>query len=121
MAKETGERILELVKQDIRPLDILTKKNFENALATDMAIGASSNTVLHLLAIANEAKAGITLNDINETSLKTPQLSKLNPASSIFIEDLHAVGGIQSVLKELAQANIIHLDVQTVSGTQLIV
>jgi dihydroxy-acid dehydratase len=119
LAKETGERILELVKQDIRPLDILTKKNFENALATDMAIGASSNTVLHLLAIANEAKAGITLNDINETSLKTPQLSKLNPASSIFIEDLHAVGGIQSVLKELAQANIIHLDVQTVSGTQL--
>lgn len=118
LAKETGERIMELVKQDIRPLDILTKKNMENALATDMAIGASSNTVLHLLAIAHEAGVDIKLSDIDAMSRKTPQLAKLNPASSIFITDLNAVGGIQTVIKELAKGGHINEDVLTVSGTQ---
>lgn len=118
LAKETGERIMELVKQDIRPRDILTKKNMENALATDMAIGASSNTVLHLLAIAHEAGVDIKLSDIDAMSRKTPQLAKLNPASSIFITDLNAVGGIQTVIKELAKGGHINEDVLTVSGTQ---
>lgn len=118
LAKETGERIVELVKEDIRPLQILTKRNMENALATDMAIGASSNTVLHLLAIAHEAKADITLDDIDAMSRKTPQLAKLNPASSIFITDLNAVGGIQTVIRELAKGGHINTDVLTVSGTQ---
>ncbi|MGN0678456.1 MAG: dihydroxy-acid dehydratase, partial [Oscillospiraceae bacterium] len=118
LAKETGERVLELVKQNIRPLDILTKKNMENALATDMAIGASSNTVLHLLAIAHEAGVDIKLSDIDAMSRKTPQLAKLNPASSIFITDLNAAGGIQTVIKELAKGGHINEDVLTVSGTQ---
>lgn len=118
LAKETGERIVELVKQDIKPSDILTKRNMENALATDMAIGASSNTVLHLLAIAHEAKAGITLDDIDNMSRKTPQLAKLNPASSVFITDLNAVGGIQTVIRELSKGGHINTDVTTVTGTQ---
>ena len=118
LAKETGERIVELVKEDIRPSQILTKHNMENALATDMAIGASSNTVLHLLAIAHEAKADITLDDIDAMSRKTPQLAKLNPASSIFITDLNAVGGIQTVIRELSKGGHINTDVLTVSGTQ---
>lgn len=118
LAKETGERIVELVKEDIRPSQILTKRNMENALATDMAIGASSNTVLHLLAIAHEAKADITLDDIDAMSRKTPQLAKLNPASSIFITDLNAVGGIQTVIRELSKGGHINTDVLTVSGTQ---
>lgn len=118
LAKETGERIVELVKQDIKPSDILTKRNMENALATDMAIGASSNTVLHLLAIAHEAKAGITLDDIDNMSKKTPQLAKLNPVSSVFITDLNAVGGIQTVIRELSKGGHINTDVMTVTGTQ---
>ncbi len=118
LAKETGERIMYLVRENIRPLDILTRENMLNALAADMAIGASSNTVLHLLAIAHEAKADITIDDIDAMSRKIPQISKLNPASSIFIEDLNEVGGIQTVLNELAKKDLIDLDVLTVSGTQ---
>ncbi len=118
LAKESGERVVELVKQNIRPSDILTKKNMLNALATDMAIGASSNTVLHLLAIAHEANVDITLADIDEMSRKTPQLAKLNPASSIFITDMNACGGIQTVIRELSKGGHINTDVMTVSGTQ---
>lgn len=118
LAKETGERAVELVKENIRPLDIITRRNMLNALATDMAIGASSNTVLHLLAIAHEAGVDVTIDDIDTMSRKVPQLSKLNPASSIFIEDLNEVGGIQAVLKELSKKDIVDLEVLTVSGTQ---
>lgn len=118
LAKETGERAVELVKENIRPLDIITRRNMLNALATDMAIGASSNTVLHLLAIAHEAGVNVTIDDIDAMSRKVPQLSKLNPASSIFIEDLNEVGGIQAVLKELSKKDIVDLEVLTVSGTQ---
>ncbi|MGN0596203.1 MAG: dihydroxy-acid dehydratase, partial [Ruminiclostridium sp.] len=118
IAKEAGERIVELFKEDIKPLDIITKKNMMNALATDMAIGASSNTVLHLLAIAHEAGVDITLDDIDKMSRKTPQISKLNPASEVFIEDLNAVGGIQAVLKELSKCGAVDTSVLTVTGTQ---
>ncbi len=118
LAKETGERAVELVRENIRPLDIITRRNMLNALATDMAIGASSNTVLHLLAIAHEAGVDVTIDDIDAMSRRVPQLSKLNPASSIFIEDLNEVGGIQAVLKELSKKDIVDLDVLTVSGTQ---
>ena len=82
-----------------------------NALATDMAIGASSNTVLHLLAIAHEAKVDISLDDIDQMSRKTPQLAKLNPASSVFITDLNAVGGIQTVIRELSKGGHVNTDV----------
>ena len=118
IAKEAGERIVELFKEDVKPLDIITKKNMMNALATDMAIGASSNTVLHLLAIAHEAGVDITLDDIDKMSRKTTQISKLNPASDVFIEDLNAVGGIQAVLKELSKCGAVDTSVLTVTGTQ---
>lgn len=118
LAKSAGERIVELYKLDIRAKDILTKKNILNALATDMAIGASTNTVLHLLAIAHEAEIDITLSDMDDMSRKIPQIAKLNPASSIFIEDLNAVGGIQTVLRELSKTGMISTDVLTVTGTQ---
>ncbi|MBQ9382828.1 MAG: dihydroxy-acid dehydratase [Ruminiclostridium sp.] len=118
LAKEAGERSVELVREDIRPHDILTRRNMLNALATDMAIGASSNTVLHLLAIAHEAGVDITIDDIDAMSRKIPQISKLNPASSIFIEDLNEVGGIQAILKELSKKDLIDLDALTVTGTQ---
>ncbi len=117
LAKMTGERILELVKQDIKPRDIMTKKAFENALRADMALGCSSNTVLHLTAIAHEAKVDVDLDFIDLISKDTPQICKLNPASEIFIEDLDRAGGIQSVLKELSKTGKIHTDIITVSGT----
>lgn len=118
LAKETGERAVGLFKENIRPKDIITKKNMLNALATDMAIGASSNTVLHLLAIAHEAGVEIALEDIDKMSRKTPQLSKLNPASDVFITDLNDVGGIQAVIRELSKGGHINTDVLTVTGTQ---
>lgn len=117
LAKETGERIMELLKENIRPSDILTKDAFENALASDMALGCSTNTVLHLLAIAKTAEVDVDLNLIDEISKKTPQLCKLNPASDVFIEDLYQKGGIQAMLKELSRGNHIHENALTVSGT----
>ena len=117
LAKQAGERIMELLKQNLRPKDILNEKAFENALRSDMALGCSSNTVLHLLAIAYEAGVNVTMDLIDEISKTTPQLCKLNPASEVFITDLNEVGGIQSVLKELAKAGLVHTDIQTVSGT----
>ena len=82
-----------------------------------MALGCSSNTVLHLLAIAYEAGVNVTMDLIDEISKTTPQLCKLNPASEVFITDLNEVGGIQSVLKELAKAGLVHMDIPTVNGT----
>ena len=117
LAKQAGERIMELLKQDLRPKDILNEKAFENALSSDMALGCSSNTVLHLLAIAYEAGVNVTMDLIDEISKTTPQLCKLNPASEVFITDLNEVGGIQSVLKELAKAGLVHTDIPTVNGT----
>ena len=117
LAKQAGERIMELLKQDLRPKDILNEKAFENALRSDMALGCSSNTVLHLLAIAYEAGVNVTMDLIDEISKTTPQLCKLNPASEVFITDLNEVGGIQSVLKELTKAGLVHTDIPTVNGT----
>ena len=117
LAKQAGERFMELLKQNLRPKDILNEKAFENALRSDMALGCSSNTVLHLLAIAYEAGVNVTMDLIDEISKTTPQLCKLNPASEVFITDLNEVGGIQSVLKELAKAGLVHTDIPTVSGT----
>jgi dihydroxy-acid dehydratase len=120
LAKETGELIMKLYEQGLRPSDIMgNKANMVNAVAVDMAIGASSNTILHLLAIAHESGVKLTLDDIAEISERVPQLCKLNPASNVFIEDLHAAGGIQSVMRELAKKpDLLDLSVKTVSGTQ---
>ena len=117
LAKSAGERILELVKNDIKPSDILTKKAFENGIRTDMAIGCSSNTVLHLLAVADAANCDIKLADFDIIGKATPQIAKLNPASSTFIADLDDVGGISAVIKELSKGGLIHTDALTVNGT----
>ncbi len=117
LAKTAGERVMELLKEDIKPSDILTPNAFENALRSDMALGCSSNTVLHLTAIAHEAGVPMDMGYIDTISRGTPQLCKLNPAGSTFISDLNEVGGIQSVLRELSKADLLHTDCLTVSGT----
>jgi dihydroxy-acid dehydratase len=117
LAKEAGERVLGLLKENIRPSDIMTPAAFENALRSDMALGCSSNTVLHLIAIAHEAKVPMNMARIDEISRTTPQLCKLNPASKVFITDMNEAGGIQAMLKELSKAGLIHTGALTVSGT----
>ncbi len=117
LAKQAGEQVMKLLEQDLRPRDILTREAFENALRSDMALGCSSNTVLHLLAVAYEAGVEVDMDTIDAISRTTPQLCKLNPASQVFITDLDEVGGIQSVLKELARKGLIHENLPTVSGT----
>lgn len=117
LAKQTGERVMELLKENIRPKDILTPAAFENALRADMAIGCSSNTVLHIVAVSYAAGCPLTLKQIDDIGKATPQICKLNPASQVFITDLNGVGGIQSMLKELDRAGMIHRDAITVSGT----
>lgn len=118
LAKMTGEMILEVVEQNIRPRDIINPVGIENALRVEMALGCSTNSVLHLTAIAHEAKCDIDLNVIDKISKQTPQLCKLNPASDVFIEDLDFMGGIQAVLKELSKGGFINKNAQTVTGTQ---
>lgn len=117
LAKMAGERVMDLLKEDIKPSDILTEKAIENAMRCDMAIGCSTNTILHLTAIAHAAGHDIDLSDLNDMGNKTPQICKLNPASSVFITDLNDVGGMQAVIKELATGGLIHTDALTVSGT----
>ncbi len=117
LAKQAGERIMELLAQNIRPKDILTPAAFENALRADMAIGCSSNTVLHIVAVSYAAGCPLTLKQIDAIGKTTPQICKLNPASQVFITDLNGVGGIQSMLKELDRGGMIHRDALTVSGT----
>jgi dihydroxy-acid dehydratase len=119
LAKMAGERIMELQKENIRPRDILTKDAFINALRTDMALGGSSNTVLHLTAIASEAGIRLDLEMIDEISRSTPQLCKLSPAGATFIEDLSAAGGIMTVMKELSKAGLLNVEVKTVAADRL--
>ncbi len=116
LAKRAGHVVLDLVKKDIKPRDILTKEAFENAIAVDMGIGGSSNTVLHLTAIAHEA--GITLPAplFDEISAKTPYLTKLSPAGKHHMQDLNEAGGIPAVVHELSKKGVIHLDALTVTG-----
>ncbi len=117
LAKKTGERIMKLLEDDIKPSDIITEKSIENAMRTDMAIGCSTNTILHLTAIAHEAGHDINLKILDEYGKKTPQICKLNPASSVFITDLNEIGGMSSVMKELARGGYINTDAMTVYGT----
>ncbi|HDD35720.1 MAG TPA: dihydroxy-acid dehydratase [Candidatus Desulfofervidus auxilii] len=116
LAKETGRKIMELVKKNITPRKIATKKAFENAIAVDMALGCSTNTVLHLMAIAKEAGIKLSLKDFDEISKKTPVLAKLIPAGYHSVVDLHMAGGIPAIMKELAKIGVIHTNVKTVSG-----
>lgn len=119
LAKAAGMKIVSLVKNDIRPSDILTKEAFENALSLDMALGCSTNSVLHLPAIANEAGVEIDLNIINEISARTPNLCKLAPAGHYHITDLHYAGGVPAVLNELAALGLLNENAKTVTGQTL--
>ncbi len=116
LAKHAGMKIMELVEKDIKPSDILTIKAFENALTVDMALGCSTNSVLHLPAIASEAGVQINLDIINEISSKTPNLCKLAPAGKYHIQDLYAAGGVQAVMHELSTRGLLHLNLITATG-----
>lgn len=116
LAKQTGMQIMDLLEKNIRPSDILTEKSFHNALAVDMALGCSTNTTLHLPAIAYEAGIEISLELINQVGAKSPHLCSLSPAGHYHIQDLHAAGGIQAVIKELTRKNLIHVDCITATG-----
>lgn len=116
LAKQAGMKVMELLEKEILPLDIMNREGFENALAADMALGCSTNTVLHLPAIAYEAGVEMDLTSIDEISSRTPQLCKLSPAGDHHIQDLREAGGIQAVLHELAQSRLIHPQALTVTG-----
>lgn len=116
LAKKAGMKILDLIEKNICPSDILTDKAFQNALKVDMALGCSSNSVLHLLAIANEANVKIDLDIVNQISAKIPNLCRLAPAGPHHVEDLFFAGGVQAVMKELESKNLLDTDIKTVSG-----
>jgi dihydroxy-acid dehydratase len=117
LAKEAGQQVMTLWEKNIRPLDIMTDKAFINALTVDMALGCSTNTILHLPAIAYEAGIELSLELINAISKRTPQLCKLSPAGHHHIEDLDEAGGVSAVMAELAKKGLIDESVQTVTGT----
>ncbi|MBW1851193.1 MAG: dihydroxy-acid dehydratase [Deltaproteobacteria bacterium] len=118
-AKKSGLKIMSLIKDQITPKKILTKEAFTNALTVDMALGCSTNTVLHLWAIAREAGIPLDLEKINEISRRTPQLCSLSPAGPYHLEDLNRAGGISALLKELARAGLINEDCLTVTGNKI--
>ena len=116
LAKHTGMQIMELVKRDIRPRDIMTEAAFSNALAMDMALGCSTNSMLHLPAIAHEAGVQINLDIANEISRRTPNLCHLAPAGDTYMEDLDAAGGVWAVMKELTKKGLLDTSLLTVTG-----
>lgn len=116
LAKKVGIQVMELLRKNIKPLDIITPESFKNALAVDMALGCSTNSVLHLLAIANEAGIPIDLKTINEVSDRTPNLCHLAPAGPNYIEDLYKAGGISAVMKELEKGGFLNTLLITVTG-----
>lgn len=122
LAKRAGEAVMNLLEKNIRPSDIMTPAAFKNAETVDMAIGASTNTVLHLIAIAREAgltKEQVSMDILNGISEKTPNLCRLAPAGEHYIEELHEAGGISAVMKELYDAKLLNGEVMTVSGAPL--
>ena len=116
LAKHAGMKVMELLEKNIRPRDILTKEAFRNALTVDMALGCSTNTMLHLPAIAHEAGVEINLDIANEISAKTPNLCHLAPAGHHYMEELNEAGGIYAVMNELAQAGLLNTDLITATG-----
>ncbi|MEW8987121.1 MAG: dihydroxy-acid dehydratase, partial [Bacillus sp. (in: firmicutes)] len=118
--RKSATQLMELIEKDIKPRDIVTEKAIDNAFALDMALGGSSNTVLHTLALAHEAEIDYPIGRINEVAARVPHLSKLAPASDVFIEDLHEAGGVSAVLNELSKKEgALHLDTLTVTGKTL--
>ncbi len=116
LAKRAGMQIMELVRNDIKPRDIMTKEAFLNALTMDMALGCSTNSMLHLPAIAHEAGVDIDLDIANEISAKTPNLCHLAPAGHTYIEELNEAGGIYAVMNEINKLGLLHTDCMTVTG-----
>ena len=119
LAKKAGMAVMDLYRKNIRPRDIMTAEAFENALTADMALGCSTNSMLHIPAIANECGISINLDMANAISAKTPNLCHLAPAGHAYMEDLNAAGGVYAVLNELTKKNLIHTDTITVTGKTL--
>lgn len=119
LAKHAGMQVMELYRQNIRPRDIMIKEAFHNAVTADMALGCSTNSMLHLPAIANECGIEIDLKKVNEISAKTPNLCHLAPAGPTYIEELDAAGGVYAVLNELDKKGLLYTDVMTCTGKTL--
>ena len=116
LAKMAGMKVMELLEKDIRPRDIMTEKAFMNALTVDMALGCSTNSMLHLPAIAHEAGVELNVDIANEVSARTPNLCHLAPAGPTYMEDLNEAGGVYAVMNELTKKNLLNLDCMTVTG-----
>ena len=116
LAKHAGMAVMEMIKKDIRPLDIMTEKAFQNALTVDMALGCSTNSMLHLPAIAHECGIELSLDIANSISAKTPNLCHLAPAGHTYMEDLNEAGGVYAVMNELSKKDLLNLDCMTVTG-----
>jgi dihydroxy-acid dehydratase len=119
LAKIAGMKIMELVNKNIKPKDIVTTDAVKNALAVDMALGCSTNTILHLPAIANEAGVDFNLEMVNEISNRTPNLCRLSPAGKHHLEDLYSAGGVEAVMNELLKNGLINGELETVSGKKV--
>lgn len=116
LAKRAGMKVMEMLEKNIRPRDIMTEKAFMNALTVDMALGCSTNSMLHLPAIAHEAGVELNVDIANEVSARTPNLCHLAPAGPTYIEDLNEAGGVYAVMNELSKKNLLNLDCMTVTG-----
>ena len=116
LAKHAGMKVMELLEKNIRPRDIMTKEAFENALTVDMALGCSTNSMLHLPAIAHEAGIDLNIDMANEISAKTPNLCHLAPAGHTYIEELNEAGGVYAVMNELNKKHLLHTDLITATG-----
>jgi dihydroxy-acid dehydratase len=117
IAFESGMRVVELVNEDLKPSDIITRDSLRNTIVADLALGGSTNTFLHILAIANAANVDITLNDFEELSQKVHQIVKINPSSSLTMADFHNAGGIPAIIKSLK--NLLNENVKNVSGLSI--
>ncbi|MCI0855046.1 MAG: dihydroxy-acid dehydratase [Chloroflexi bacterium] len=116
VCRKTGEALLELLRNDLRPREIMTREAFENGMATAVALGGSTNSILHLLAIAREAEVELTLDDLQTVCARTPHIGDMTPGGNYVMADLHRVGGVPVVLKALLDADLLHGDVMTVTG-----
>ena len=120
LIKEAAEHLVRMVKEDIKPRDIITKETIDDAFALDMAMGGSTNTVLHTLAIAHEAEIEYDVRDINEVAKRIPYLSKISPSSDYTMHDVHLAGGVSAIIKELCEIEgAVHPDRMTITGKSL--
>jgi dihydroxy-acid dehydratase len=119
LARRSGAAVMELLKRDIKPSAIINEKSFANALAVDMALGCSTNTVLHVLALAQEAGAKVTMKTIDAVGARVPNLCRLRPGGAHYLSELHEAGGVHAVMNELSKAGLLNLDVLTATGKKL--